>query len=803
MKNIYQFACIAIAALMLISGCKEEEQRPLPADAGAISGATENVCPAKTVDLSIRAVAEATAYVWYRNGEVISGASGASYTASQSGSYTVAGQNEMGEGGKSPVHGVTISPCPGEEGAVPAAAGTIMGPAENDCPSNLAVLSVEAIEGATSYSWRIAYAEDDIDEAVTTEPAYTATFAGLAEGQSVTYTVSGVNEEGPGVASPPHVVQKQLCIASKPVIQGNADWLTETRGDTTVYTTVCPATQMAGTATSASENVIRYKWYHQVVGSDPELTPWATDGSAIMSLGGPGYTYNYAVVAVTDDGDSPMSDVIQVIGTQCCMPGPPGGTVAIFPAASGFYPGQDGRAYSFGINNCEIQEKTGKVETTVGLICNSAQPREGHPVLGYAFWVKTTESGSFTKVKETGTNAAERVIEVDGTTYPSGTYMVTAYSDCGHSSFGNNWIAVTIRNDCPPPVVVLPALTFSGGGYSSGTVTNTCPAATATLYMDIPGGSSGATFTWRDVSNPDEVAWDGTTDSRRDLTIADNGTYTVTYTKEIEEVLVESQPATLVVNMKLCAPTFVTKPTAIVEPAEYAEVVLNAPVATVAPHITGYEWFFGGRLALDTEVSTIDAPSSLTFYLKKEGTYKVRAKSPYGNSEFSEEITITKITPPEAYTRADLIGTYTVTDYGRAALSSFTYTLTIGEGTHADSITITNLANVVGTGNYPIILKAAVAFTADGATSGIYGTISIPKQSYVLPSGAYTYTFQHVTNETNPPTYDNNDVVIQIKFVNGKPGVSQTNLRYYLGRSSGINYCYGGGANNTVTWIKQ
>jgi hypothetical protein len=726
----------------------------------------------------------------------------------------VAGKNDQGEGMKSPAYTVTISACPGEDGAVPVAAGTLTGPTVNDCPSNQAALAVAAIDGATSYSWSVAYAADDVETVITTEPAYTASLLGLAEGQAVTYTVSGVNAVGTGVASAPHVVAKQRCLAPKPVIAGNPEWKT-VRNDTVVYTTVCPAVNMMGTATCNFEKVIKYNWYWQLIGEDPELKLMKTEGLAILDLGSPGYTYNFAVAAVTADGESPMSDVIQVVGTQCCTPNPPGGaegTVAIYPTASGFFPGT--APYSFGISNCAIQEKTGKLESSVELTCNRADLREEKPVTGYAFWVKTTESGSFTKVLTTGKEPAERKIVVNGTTYPSGTYMVTAISECGDSDFGNNWVAVEIRNDCPPPAYKPAASTFSarkGGIFTEGVLTNDCTGAGA-VTLDINPSKPASSYIWRNVLSPSIEAKTHTQSSLTDLSVADNGTYYVTYMTDVDGVSTESHAAEITINMKLCPPTFATKPAVIVAPATYAVAVLNAPPAVVAPHIVKYEWFFDGRLALDTEVGTIGTASSLTFHLLKEGAYKVRAISLPSESEFSEAITITKVTAPDAYTRADLIGTYDVSDYRYGTFAAYAHTLTIAEHTHADSITITGLATVKN-GTTFTTLKAAVSFTADGKTNGgNYGTITIPQQVVNVDNNgtASPYRFTKVEHEGAAVTCLNTPQELTIKFINGKPGIEQTGVRFALWKwtnqtntCTSAGNCFGGGATRTTKWTKQ
>lgn len=564
MRNIYQIAGIAVTALALAYGCQDEvEEKSLPADAGAISGAAANICPDTAVALTVEAVSGAAEYVWYKDGEVIPNALSATYAAVASGSYAVAGKNDDGEGKKSAAHAVTISACPDENvDAPPAAAGAIAGATENGCPVQTVTLSVNPIQGAASYLWLAAYGEGDVDSTSTPDTSYTVDFSTLAEGQQVSFTVSGVNSLGVGAASQPHVVTKQLCLAARPVIVGNGEWLTERRGDTAVYTTVCPATKMQSRATVTSGEVIRYSWYRQQVGVDAELEPWVTDGSAGIELGVKGYTYNYAVVAVTVDGGSEMSNIAQVIGPACPLPGVPGGTTPFALYPTGAYP--QSPPYSFEISNCDIQERTFQVETSVELACNatSAADNPDYQPTGYAFWVKTPDVDTFRLVATTGVNPSERRITIDGDAYLSGTYRVTAFNSNGHSEFGNNEITVTIRTDCPaPPTPQLDAPTIITT-LTGGVLANACPSpnASANLFLNIPSTPPGevTSYKWSRIGSnggAPEVVWEGADRqeiNKDSISIANNGTYRVTYTKTIGGTPYESDPAEVTIALTEC-----------------------------------------------------------------------------------------------------------------------------------------------------------------------------------------------------------------------------------------------------------
>ena len=81
-------------------------------DAPVITGEDENTCPVKTVVLTIAEDRNATSVQWYKDGNVIPGATELTYTVTESGTYTAVGANFLGEGAMSADHEVTIEKCP-------------------------------------------------------------------------------------------------------------------------------------------------------------------------------------------------------------------------------------------------------------------------------------------------------------------------------------------------------------------------------------------------------------------------------------------------------------------------------------------------------------------------------------------------------------------------------------------------------------------------------------------------------------------------------------------------------------------
>lgn len=168
----------------------------LPENAGPISGNSTNNCPyTATVELSITPINGAAFYKWYCNGEVAATTTLATYAASRTGAYTVAGVNLVGEGTPSSEKRITITSCP-----LPEAAGSITGTNVNLCPAEHATLSIDPIINAVSYQWY----KNGVAIANATAATYSATTSG-------SYTVAGVNGAGEGVHSPQKVVTITEC----------------------------------------------------------------------------------------------------------------------------------------------------------------------------------------------------------------------------------------------------------------------------------------------------------------------------------------------------------------------------------------------------------------------------------------------------------------------------------------------------------------------------------------------------------------------------------------------------------------
>jgi hypothetical protein len=151
----------------------------------------------------------AVSYIWLKDGVAIPGATTASYTAFESGVYTVAAVNAAATTGEvSAGYPVTISPC------TPAAAGTIQGASVNDCSAgsatskeaNTVELTIPEIALASSYTWYYNGGGGEVEMQTGDSRSYTAVISG-------SYTVKGVSPAGDGAPSPVKVVNITPCFA--------------------------------------------------------------------------------------------------------------------------------------------------------------------------------------------------------------------------------------------------------------------------------------------------------------------------------------------------------------------------------------------------------------------------------------------------------------------------------------------------------------------------------------------------------------------------------------------------------------
>lgn len=65
------------------------DDNPNPAPAAALTASTPALCPGESVLLNAAPVQAGYTYAWYRDGNLLTGATGNTYTASEAGSYRV------------------------------------------------------------------------------------------------------------------------------------------------------------------------------------------------------------------------------------------------------------------------------------------------------------------------------------------------------------------------------------------------------------------------------------------------------------------------------------------------------------------------------------------------------------------------------------------------------------------------------------------------------------------------------------------------------------------------------------------
>jgi len=170
----------------------------VPAAAGTITG-TAAVCGGATgIAYSVGTIANTIVYVWtLPAGATIATGSGTNSITvdfagdASSGNITVYGNNLCGNGAISPAFAVTVTP-------LPAAAGTISGPA-SVCQGDVGVIyTVPAIENATGYSWTVPLGATILSGGNTN--SILVEFSPTASSGII--TVLGTNTCGNGIVSP-------------------------------------------------------------------------------------------------------------------------------------------------------------------------------------------------------------------------------------------------------------------------------------------------------------------------------------------------------------------------------------------------------------------------------------------------------------------------------------------------------------------------------------------------------------------------------------------------------------------------
>jgi hypothetical protein len=169
----------------------------------AITGASENVCPALTVLLSTDS--GMAGYQWYESGSPILGAQSSSFAVAATGSYTVSYTNGSGCSGTSQAHAVTIQLCVPLESApgdTPATSQSWTDKDTHTWPANLQAASYIVYRGTlgdlpnlldTNLDSCTKYTGAATSIPVTDDPS-------IVPGGFYWYLVTGVNGAGEGTA---------------------------------------------------------------------------------------------------------------------------------------------------------------------------------------------------------------------------------------------------------------------------------------------------------------------------------------------------------------------------------------------------------------------------------------------------------------------------------------------------------------------------------------------------------------------------------------------------------------------------
>lgn len=192
-----------------------------PAAAGPVSGISSVCAGMQGVGYSCTPISGTTYYVWTlpAGATIASGAGTTNITVdfaanATSGAITVAGNNLCGYGTASPAFQVTVN-------ALPAAAGSITGPASVCQGATGVIYSVAAIANATSYQWVVPAGATIVSGTNTNQ--ITVNFQGVPS--SGEFIVHGINTCGNGQSSPALAVTVNT-IPVAPVVTANGNILT-------------------------------------------------------------------------------------------------------------------------------------------------------------------------------------------------------------------------------------------------------------------------------------------------------------------------------------------------------------------------------------------------------------------------------------------------------------------------------------------------------------------------------------------------------------------------------------------------
>ena len=203
-----------------------------PAAAGSVSGPAAVCSGDDSVSFSVPQIQYAMWYIWSlpAGASIVSGDSTQSIrvtfsAGAQSGNITVYGKNEGGSGPVSPVHAIMVM-------TVPAAPGTISGPAGVQQDQSGVVYSIAATSGATGYTW--SFPAGATITAGNGTPSVTVSFGSSAVSGSI--SVSAYNSCGTGAVSPAFSLTVSAGVPATQAVQNT----TVSAGQTVCY----QATQM-------------------------------------------------------------------------------------------------------------------------------------------------------------------------------------------------------------------------------------------------------------------------------------------------------------------------------------------------------------------------------------------------------------------------------------------------------------------------------------------------------------------------------------------------------------------------------
>ncbi len=561
---------------------------PIPTPPTLSAGGATSFCSGGSVTLTATATPGATIQ-WLLNGNPVSGATGATYTVSSSGSYSASATNGGG------CTSAASTPIPVSVNPIPATPTVTAGGNTPVCAGGSVQMTANAT-GATSYQWAL--------NGTAIPGATTVDYSANASGN---YTVSVKDANGCASASSAATTVTVIADPASPTISA------------TGATTVCPGSGVGLTASASG--AYAYQWYNNgaaISGATTNIYTASTSGTYTATvINSTGCISNEGSPVTVTIEPAPPSPTVSISGsTTFCTPG----SVTLSASATGASTYQwylDGNAISGATSTSYSATATGSysVIATGAGGCASATSSTTQVTAYSPLTAPTISVGGPTTICANTT--ATLSINLTGATvvqwYLNGAALIGDTTETLYAGQAGNY-TVKVSNPCsaaqtsaPVTITLLPAPTAPP--VSAGSATTFCAPGSVVLTAQPPPATA---YQWFDNT----IAISGATTVT--YTATSTGSYTVEAIGSNGCASEPSTPQNVIAYLQLTAPTIDTS-----GPITFCNggsVVLTAD----APNATNYQWYLNGV--------AIAGANTLSYVATASGSYTVNASNPCSNA---------------------------------------------------------------------------------------------------------------------------------------------------------------------------